>query len=216
MIDDCASYKIIHHSYGSCYVHDCTIENALTILGAHLDYLGQDIKDVVSAIGDREKYVVDTENSARAIEEMLNAKLGDVLPLSTLLVHGTPVAGIANEQIVFDDRKWSELMKWAAQNDVHWQNIGVLPSDVRYRLSEMSPENFFLFERLIQKADTRKIVFVNSSTLETADELLTLQKNRWKDSAKVSSVVQRYLNFTTDYLTGRNEKYELAFYSEKP
>ena len=63
-----------------------------------------------------------------------------------------------------------------------------------------------------KRAGEREVVFIDKDVMETADELAELQRGKWKDTAKLSNVVQRYLTFIQDNLTHRDSKFDIGRY----
>lgn len=212
MILDGGKYKIVHNGYGSFSVSDCTVENALALLNAHLDNLGDHITVVVDAIRDKTRYMVNSSVAVAALTELLSAKVGDELPKVTRIIYGKVDPEKPVETIIFEADHLVKVMAWAQENGVAWTNLKDLTSRASYDLGKMKPESLFLFDGIYKRAGKLDPMFVDSETLEMADELASLQRNKWKDTARESSVVQKYLTFITENLMHRDEKYDLGSY----
>lgn len=103
-------------------------------------------------------------------------------------------------------------MAWAQLNGIALTDLKTMISRASYGLSDMHPEQLGLLEGVYRRAGERKPMFFDADTIELAEEVVVLQNNKWKDTAKVSNVVQRYLTFITEQLTHRDEKFELGSY----
>lgn len=213
MINDGDKFKIIHNGYGSFSVSDCTLDNAVALLNRYVSNLGSHVKEAVDIIQGKKHYVVSNQLVIRALEEIFEAKPGDELPKTTRLIHGKPVEGMEVATLTLDATYLTQLMTWAQLNGVAWTELKTLVSRASYGLNDMHPDQLFLLKGIYSRAGERIPAFFDADTIELADEVAVLQKNQWKDTAKVSSVVQRYLTFITEQLTHRDEKFELGNYS---
>ena len=212
MINDVNQYKIVHNGYGSYSVHDCTVDNALKLLESYLENLGEHITSVADAIRDKTHYMVSTSVVVAALNEIFAAKVGDELPKVTRMIHGRPDPATPVKTIVFKAHHLTKVMAWAQLNDVAWTNLKDLTSRASYQLDTMNPKALFLFDGIYKRAGKLDPMFVDAENLDAAEDLATLQRNKWKDTAKESNVVQRYLTFITTHLTHRDEKFDLGSY----
>ena len=105
-------------------------------------------------------------------------------------------------------------MAWAKVNGVPRKNLQELTSRASYKLEDMSPMSFFLFDGIYKRAEEKVVLCLEDETIEAVEELMILKRNKWKDTAKESSVVQRYLTFISNNLLGRDEKVDLGAYKE--
>lgn len=212
MINDGNAFKIVHNSWGSYYAHDCTVENALELMQVHLHNVGEHISMPANAIRDKTHYIVNTAVVIGALNEFFTAKVGDDLPKVTRLLHGKPNAEKPTPMVTFKAEHLTDVMTWTQSNGVALMNLKDLTSRAQYELGSMNPKSLFLLNGVYKRAGSLEVMFLESQCLELAEELVVLQRNTWKETAKESNVVQRYLTFITEHLTHRDEKYHLADY----
>lgn len=214
MINDGNKFKIVHGGYGSYSVQDCTVENARTEMESYLSNLGDHIKVVADAIREKTHYLVSTSVAVAALNEIFAAKVGDELPKVTRMIHGKPDVANPVKTIVFKANHLTKVMAWAQLNGVAWTNLKELMSKASYDLENMNPKALFIFDGIYKRAEKLDPMFVDAENLDAAEELAILQRNTWKDTAKESHVVQRYLTFINNHLTHRDEKFDLGSYDD--
>lgn len=212
MINDGSNFKIVSSGYGAFSVQDCTVDNAQALLECNLSNLDAHIVEAADAIRDKTGYVVNTSSVVGALQELLSADIGQDLPKVTRMIHGKPAEGQTIKTIVFEDQHLIKLMVWAKANGVARNNLKELTSRAGYKLEEMNPMSFFLFDGIYKRAGEKKLIFLEDETIEAIEELAILKKNKWKATAKESGVVQRYLTFISNNLLGRDEKLDLGTY----
>lgn len=213
MINDGSNFKIVSSGYGAFSVEDCTVDNAQALLESNLSNLDAHIVEAATAIRDKTGYVVNTDLVGGALQELLSADIGQELPKVTRMIHGKPVEGKTIKTIVFEDQHLIKLMLWAKANGVARNNLKELTSRASYKLEEMNPMSFFLFDGIYKRAGEKKLIFLDDDTIEAVEELAILKKNKWKATARESGVVQRYLTFIRNKLLGRDEKVDLGVYT---
>lgn len=219
MINDGSNFKIVSSGYGAFSVQDCTVGNAQALLESNLINLDARIVEAADAIRDKTGYVVNTDLVVGALQELLSADIGQELPKVTRMIHGKPVEGktiktiVFEDKLVFEDQHLIKLMLWAKTNGVARNNLKELTSRASYKLEDMNPMSFFLFDGIYKRAGDKKLIFLDDETIEAVEELAILKKNMWKVTAKESGVVQRYLTFISNNLLGRNEKFDLGTYN---
>ena len=213
MINDGSNFKIVSSGYGAFSVQDCTVGNAQALLESNLINLDARIVEAADAIRDKTGYVVNTDLVVGALQELLSADIGQDLPKVTRMIHGKPVEGKTIKTIVFEDQHLIKLMLWARTNGVARNNLKELTSRASYKLEDMNPMSFFLFDGIYKRAGDKKLIFLDDETIEAVEELAILKKNMWKVTAKESGVVQRYLTFISNNFLGRNEKFDLGTYN---
>lgn len=212
MIDDGNKYKIVHGGYGAFSVQDCTVENARALLDERLENLGDHITVAANAIRDKTHYIVNSAMAVNALNELFAAKVGDELPKVTRMINGKPDPANPVKTIVFKATHLTKIMTWATANGVAWTNLKELTSRASYDLENMNPKSLFLFDGIYKRAGKLEPMFLDADIIEQADELAVLQRNTWKETAKVSAVVQRYLTFISEHLMHRDEKVDLGTY----
>lgn len=212
MIDDSKQFKIISHGYGAFSVSDCTLENAIKLLDENLANIGSHISDAAAAMQDKTKYVVGTEAVVRCLRELLATKVGQEIPLTARLLHGKPTAESPVPTLVFSNEHLMQLLTWGQSNDIEWANLHRLVEKASYDLESINPTGLFVLDGIYKRAGEREVVFIDKDILDTADELAVLQRGKWKDTAKLSNVVQRYLTFIQDNLTHRDAKFDIGRY----
>lgn len=212
MIDDSKQFKIISHGYGAFSVSDCTLENAIKLLNENLSNVGSHISDAAAALQDKTKYVVSTDLVVRSLREIMAAKVGQEIPLSARLLHGKPTTESPVPPMVFSNEHLTALLTWAQLNDIGWSDLNRLVEKASYDLESLHPNELFLLNGVYKRAGEREVVFIDKDVMETADELAELQRGKWKDTAKLSNVVQSYLTFIQDNLTHRDSKFDIGRY----
>ena len=212
MIDDSKQFKIISHGYGAFSVSDCTLENAIKLLNENLANVGSHISDAAASLQDKTKYVVCTDGVVRSLRELMAAKVGQEIPLTARLLHGKPTPESPVPAVVFSNEHLTALLAWAQLNDIGWSDLNRLVEKASYDLESLHPKELFVLAGVYKRAGEREVVFIDKDVMETADDLAALQRGKWKDTAKLSNVVQRYLTFIQDHLTHRDAKFDIGRY----
>ncbi len=212
MINDSEQFKIICHGYDAFSISDCTLANAIKLLDENLANVGSHISDAAAALQDKTKYVVSTDLVVRALRELMAAKVGQAIPVTARLLHGKPTAESPVPAMVFGNEHLTQLLAWGQSNDVGWADLKTLVEKASYDLESMHPAGLFVLDGVYKRAGEREVVFIDKDVMETADELAVLQRGKWKETAKLSNVVQRYLTFIQDHLTHRDAKFDIGRY----
>ena len=192
MIDNSASFLIRHGDSG--YV--CSVDNARAILASYStdNRLPNDMLEASTLLlstQENKTVVVNASNLSRVANEVLTTPVGKPLPQLTKWLH-------QDETVVQTLELQNAMLQWGSDNGYTLANLvkdGL--HDIQYGGDCRRDTLPFVVARYGAGAD---LAFYEGSILEMASEYNALIKNRWKETAKVVSVVQRYLTFINEHL----------------
>ena len=192
MIDNSASYLIRHGDSG--YV--CSIANARAILASYStdNRLPRDMLEASALLLSTQEHktvLVNASNLSRLANEALTTPVGKPLPMLTkwLRLENTLSQTLESQ---------NAMLQWGTDNGYTLANLateGV--SDIQYGSDCQRSTLPFVVARYGEGAT---LAFYEGSILDMALEYNVLIKNQWKETAKVSAVVQRYLTFINEHL----------------
>lgn len=207
MIDDCNDQKIVLNGFGEISLYDATLENAQAILNSVMSDVSSNVLEAVALQEDKTKYVCPTENVTRVFKELLTSENGQELPAYSRFLHGKdsdkPV-------VVMDTDLRNKLIAWYMTTGKPLDQIGQMKeSEFMRNIAQLDTSTLFIFDGLRERAKDRTICFLESYLIEQAEELVVLRRNQWKDTAKLSRVIYRFLEFSNQY-THRDVRYSMS------
>lgn len=191
MIDDSATFLIRHCDKGFA----CTVENALAILESYSsdNRLPDSVRKIAERLNDssNEQVVVNCTSLAKIVSEALTVPVGNELPLLTRWLR------LEQPAIQSLDAQ-NAMLRWGAENGYTLLTLSKNgSSDIEY---DGRCNRATLPCVLSKYGSDANLVFYDGDTINVALEYNVLLKNKWKDGAKVSRVVQRYLTFINENL----------------
>lgn len=226
MIDDGAGHVIVFRHADHFKVFDCTLENAKRMLTLCLDNLDEDAEAASQMLAlpvEQRPVWVEETLIGGAFEEVLHRGQGGtgtrdlrVLLYGKAPSEGRPELVESDEEVqtrlVVSQSMVDELVLWAYKNKIEVPRI---PDLSARRLNALMPHESLSFLAPLRERVARPLRYISRENLRVAKDLRQLQHGQWKEEAKLTRVVQRYLSFIEQELSNRDESVSLVMAQER-
>lgn len=217
MIQDNNQHVIVAQSYGNYSAYPCTLANAQKLLAQHLDTLSDEVRELSAQDRADKLHAINQDRICLAFDEVLTKEVGSPTRSLRALLHGNAPGKDQEDtrpEVLVTQEMKDSLVLWCFKHKLNPERMrsidcGLLTKALKERTLPLS-------EGLVERANGREMRVVESWVLEAANELALLQAgDRWKETAKEHSVVQRYLQFIEQHLVDTSDtRYHVASLSD--
>ena len=206
MIADNLTHIIVSNSHGCFSAYAGTVDNARSLLNAHLANLSSDFVKLLELRRSGSHCLVSMKSVHKAFKDVISLEVGcDSAALSDLLQGSrqSPEMRVERPAITVTPAMKEELVLWAFR-------VGITPTLAPWLTADFlnepgRVETLPLLTRLRVRAEAQgaNLVFVEDPVLATVEELLELEDCTWAEDASERSIVSRYLSFINEHLVDR-------------
>lgn len=209
MILDHDTHRIVELAHGGVAVFPATLETALAILADYeKDRVSREVVGLAGLLNASEVHrTYARETILEAIVEVLDSTPGDALKGVRRLNFGHAPATDPDSrpEVVLTETMREETALWLFRNKLPTQ-----ADELEARaLAALAPETALSYLAPFVTRVGGPVRYEAREDLEDANELRILRNCRWKDDARESNVVRRYLRFVNRW-THRDVRFELC------
>jgi hypothetical protein len=203
---------IVCNSWGNYHVYPANIDFARDLVQEKIDELGEENVPGMSVLKMRKAltdnpddltipYLVSDSIVLRAMSEILTLEVGN----ESRALYRISTSGVLEKDVKMPITKEvrDELILWSFDKKFEVKNASATA------LEKVRPESLSFMSGIVSRAKGHPINYVDDTDMEDAEEIQVLLHGKWKPTAKVENVVQRYLTFLNQYCH-RDEKYDMG------
>lgn len=209
MILDHDTHRIVELAHGGLAVYPATLDTAQAILADYVkDRVSREVVDLADAMTVRAtQWPYTRESILAAIVEVLDGAPGAALKHVRRLNYGpAPKGGLdTRSEVALTEAMREETVLWLFRNKLPTRDVSLFARDV----AALAPETSLSYLAPLVARVGGPIKYVDQEDLDDANELRILRECRWKEGARESNVVRRYLRFVNRW-AHREVRFELC------
>lgn len=224
MIPDSLKNVIVHQGFGAFSVYPCKLEIAQNILKSKLPCVPPSVAKAAQNIAEGNSKAVGPLHSrllCKILAEVVQGPVGNKsAALETLLrrakARGKPEDSKKRDSAEMDftitQPMVDEVLRWSHAHHLSAHQFGNQWHAVLQACGDDWPHLSFLAP-IKAELEQHQLKILPTEDLEMAEELSVLQRNKWKEGAEESRVVERIIEFVNQ-LCHRDERFSVARFEQ--